>query len=252
MIKLLLLLMLCSGSMLYGQSGFHEALLKQVNQMPRGGGYSVKKVAFDGISKAVTIDEQGLTVLTERATPSFCSSATYLVFMKTVMEYRAKGLLKLSEAEQRALCFKDEPDGEGFWGKWNSNGPGVAKLIKDLRLGRNFESYDSARAGDFMKIFWTNDIGLKERGHLVVYLGQRVDAQGEAMVSFWSSNQPDGYGVKEVPKDTIKWVIFSRVEKIKNLGKVDNLPHEDVFLKSMLTKEFTRGEVRKACAVAPL
>ncbi|MGJ8678427.1 MAG: hypothetical protein ACSHX0_12995 [Akkermansiaceae bacterium] len=247
-----ILLMLCSAPLLFGQSSFNEALLMQMNQMPRGGGYSVKKMAFDGIFKAVSSTEKDLVVRPELATPSICSSATYLVFMKTVMEYRARGLLKLNEAELRALCFKDEPDGEGFWGKWNSNGPGVAKLVDDLKLGRNFESYESARAGDFMKIFWTDEIGRKERGHLVIYLGQRVDAKGTAMVRFWSSNKPNGYGVKEVTKDSIKWAIFSRVEKIKNLRKVDSLPHEDVFLKSMLIKDFTRDEVRKACDVNPM
>ncbi|MGJ8678437.1 MAG: hypothetical protein ACSHX0_13045 [Akkermansiaceae bacterium] len=244
-----IVLTLLYAATVFGQGDFNKALLAQIGQMPVGGGYSVKKDAFDGIFEAVFIKDGDLLLRPELATPSFCSSATYLVFMKTVMECREKGLLKLSDAELRALCFKDEPDGEGFWGKWNSNGPGVAKLVDDLKLGRNFESYESARAGDFMKIFWTDEIGRKERGHLVIYLGQRVDAKGTAMVRFWSSNKPNGYGVKEVTKDSIKWAIFSRVEKIKNLRKVDSLPHEDVFLKSMLIKDFTRDEVRKICDV---
>ncbi|MGB0775453.1 MAG: hypothetical protein ACPGUY_06375, partial [Akkermansiaceae bacterium] len=109
--------------------------------------------------------------------------------------------------------------------------------------GVNFESYADAIPGDFMKIFWSNEIGKKEFGHLVVYLGTE-QKKGETWVKFWSSNQPGGYGVKSVPQQKIKWAIFSRLTNLKNISRISKLPTKDVFLASMLTDSYTREKVR--------
>ena len=165
-----------------------------------------------------------------------------------VQEAIETGMLELNSSEVQALMMRGQGDGIGVWGRWNANGPGAAKLIKDLGMGINFESYEKAQAGDFMKIFWTDQIGKYEHGHLVVYLGT-YQHHGEEYVKFWSSNQPSGYGVKSVPKRAIKWAVFTRITKIANIKKVDSLSHEDTFLSGMLRRGYSRVTVRSRCAV---
>ena len=75
---------------------------------------------------------------------------------------------------------------------WAAGFPKPANMIKDaafaeLHLGRNFSDYSEARPGDFMKIFWTEEIGQREHGHSVVYLGT-YSTGGQDLVRFWSSN----------------------------------------------------------------
>ena len=73
-----------------------------------------------------------------------------------------------------------------------------------LGAGINFEDWRKARPGDFMKIFWTDRIGRRESGHLTVLV-----KDGGDQVTFWSSNIPDGYGARTVPKSRIRRVIFT-------------------------------------------
>lgn len=247
LIKILLLLSLIGS--LYAEINFNAQLVRQVSKMPLSGGYSVQREAFEGIYKAINLQGEDLQLEVAKACPSFCSSATYLVFLKTLKYNVTQSKLKLSPQDIRCLCFNDEEDGVGFWGRWNANGPGVAKLVADLDLGINFESYQKAQAGDFVKIFWTDEIGKKERGHLVVFLGMVKDNEGESYVKFWSSNMPDGYGTKLVSVKKIKWAIFSRITKLENLKNIKHLPVKDLFLMEMLKRSFSRNEVRKKCAI---
>lgn len=234
---LLSLLLLCT---LACADSYNQQILTNLqSKFPAGGGYSVKETAFQALDKSMRLEGSRLQVHPQLATPSFCSSATYLVFLDTI-----KGLdLKPTVLEQ--LLYHEEQDGEGIWGRWNANGPGVAKLFHDLKIGENFESYEQARSGDFMKIFWTEHIGKKEFGHLVVYLSHTADT-----VTFWSSNQPNGYGTKTVPRDKVNWALFSRLTKPKNLKYIPKLPNSDPFLVNMLKQEFTKDQVRAACGVS--
>src|SRR5690606_37168739 len=115
----------------------------------------------------------------------------------------------------------------------NANGPGAARLFHELGLGRNFDRYEEARPGEFMKIFWTTEVGSRERGHLVVYLGRRT-VNGEERVRFWSSNQPGGYGEKEVPRARIAHALFSRLENPQAFAAAPSLPKTDPYLASLL------------------
>ena len=228
---------------------FNARILREIDSMPSGGGYSIKEDAFNGLAEAVSMDDGKLIVSPYKAKTSFCSSATYLVFLKAVTTLQNEGRINLSERVLSTLQFKDEEDGFGFWGRWNSNGPGVAKLATDLNLGVNFQSYDIAEAGDFMKIFWTDEIGRKEHGHLVIYLGRRTDADGTEYIKFWSSNKPNGYGAKEVSRDKIKWAIFTRIPRVANLKNLPKLSKSDKFLVDMLKKRFTKNEVIEICKI---
>ncbi len=65
--------------------------------------------------------------------------------------------------------------------------PGPPGFFHEADLGRNFTSFDEARPGDFMKVWWNDEIGARESGHSVVYLGTAMHPDGE-YVAYWSSN----------------------------------------------------------------
>jgi hypothetical protein len=226
----------------------NQEVITAINKMPSGGGYSTRAVAHNSLARSIRVDGSGLNLQPKVARPSYCSGATYLVLLEMVKAAEARGEFRLSQQEALALRMTGQADGVNAWGRWNANGPGAAKIIHDLKIGYNFESYAKARPGDFMKIFWNDEIGKYERGHLVVYLGS-YRHNGVDYVRFWSSNQPKGYGMKSVPKDTIKWAIFSRITNLKNIKRVDALSEKDQFLADMLKRKFSRAEVRRKCEI---
>ena len=180
--------------------------------------------------------------------PSFCSGATYLVFIKTIEALRDRGQLQLDFATLNQLIIRDQHDGEGIWGRWNANGPGTARLFHELGLGRNFDSFAEAQPGDFMKIFWSKEVGRSESGHSVIFLGTENRA-GVEYVRFWSSNMPAGYGEKEVPRTKIACAIFSRLQTPGNLSRIHSAPETDSYLASLLTKRSSFAEATKMCGI---
>lgn len=230
----------------------NAVILKVIGEMPKGGGYSVEnkaKRSLDALRGAVKAEAGKIVVNPETAQPSFCSSATYIVLLRAVDRIRQEEKFAVSAKAAALLNVREEqPDGEGVWGRWNANGPGAAKLMHDTGMGRNFDDWKLARRGDFMKIFWTEEVGQKEHGHLVVYLGTRRKG-GQEMVRFWSSNKPGGYGEKEVPREKIRWAIFSRLEHPERINAVTRLSGTDRFLSDMLTKRFSREQVLRKLGV---
>ena len=223
-------------------------VLEAVRSMPSGGQYATNGVAKMKLIEAVTANERGLFLKPSAAQPSFCSGATYLVLLRTLELVAKRGQLGLDAGTLTALAVKGERDGEGIWGRWNANGPGTARLFHELGLGRNFTDYSEARPGDFMKIFWTQEIGKAERGHSVIYLGTET-VGGKEHVKFWSSNKPGGYGVKSVPKTEVSRAIFSRLEKPAAIAKVRALPALDQFLAGLLTRRSSMKEVERLCGL---
>ena len=227
----------------------NQYVLWAVNQMPNGGGYLASKKAILSLQKGVALSDQGIEIKPKVASPSFCSGATYFVFLKVVDKLIENGSLNLTGKQRWEFLKIDEvPDGHGVWGRWNANGPGTAMLFTELKCGKNFTSYDHALPGDFMKIWWTEEIGGKERGHLVVYLGA-IMKNGKKHIRFWSSNIPGGYGEKVVPRTDIKHVLFSRFENHRQLAKAGSLPENNRFLEDMLRKSFAWKQVAKECRV---
>jgi len=222
---------------------YNALILQTVREMPRGGGYTTSDRAEIALRSSVSGIGGKLRIQPEAAKPSYCSGATYLALLKTVEKLEDMGRLEVSEKAIKALLVFDQPDGLDTWGKWNANGPGAAKVMHDTGMGHNFESWDAALPGDFLKIFWNNEIGRKEFGHLVVYLGT-FRKGGKLHVKFWSSNEPHGFGVKSVPREKIQWAIFSRLERPERINRVGALPREDRWLAAMLRESFTRNQVR--------
>jgi hypothetical protein len=239
---LLLLTAVCASAV--AKPSLNELVLEQIKAMPRGGNYSASHLATLRLADAAHFEQGKFFVMPDAASPSYCSGATYLVFLKVLEKLRNEGGLKLDDSVLEKLVIRGQPDGFGIWGRWNANGPGTARLFHELQLGSNFVDFDSAKPGDFMKIFWTHEIGAAEHGHSVIFLGS--DGPG-GDVRFWSSNIPAGYGEKSVPRTKIAFAIFSRLEVPENLANAGKLPNSDKYLAGLTAKRSSVAEAKKQC-----
>jgi len=229
-------------------SDFNEVILGQARGMPAGGGYATTTGAHEALSSAARFEPSGLRIKAESAMPSYCSGATYLVFLKSLGELQRRGLLRLDRATWSALLPAKVADGVGVWGRWNANGPGTPRLFHELGLGRNFSDISKAKPGDFLKIFWTDEVGRDERGHSVVFLGLEV-RDGTEHVRYWSSNKPGGYGEKSVARSKIARTIFSRLESPDRIAAVATLPDRDPYLAGLLTKRSSFAEAARMSGI---
>lgn len=222
------------------------------NKMPIGGGYSATPETVNHLAGNVVrwdTATQTLCVSPQNARPSFCSAACYLVLLQALQKWEQHTGYKLpAGAWQQFNVTENQADGHGVWGRANANGPGFAILVADVGAGVNFTDIALARPGDFLKIFWTPEIGRKERGHLVVYLGTEKK-NGNIYLRYWSANMPDGYGTKSVPLNSIKHMIFTRITAPQNFANVTQLPQEDPILAAMLTRDFSFAQVIKMCRI---
>jgi hypothetical protein len=231
-----------------GAANFNDLILEQIHKMPSGGKYSTSHFATIRLQSAAHFESGKFFVIPTKPYVSFCSGATYLVFIKAIEELRNRKQLQLDFATLNELIIRDQHDGEGVWGRWNANGPGTARLFYELGLGRNFTDFAQAQPGDFMKIFWNNNVGSREHGHSVIFLGTSQHSDGE-YVRFWSSNVGMGYGEKEVPRAKIANAIFSRLETPSNLTRIHDAPSIDSYLASLLRKKSNFAEASKKCGI---
>ena len=229
-------------------ASYNAMILDQMRKMPSGGKYSVSHFAKIKLQSSAHFESGKFFVAPTKPYVSFCSGATYLVFIKTIEELRDRGQLQLDFATLNQLIIRDQRDGEGVWGRWNANGPGTARLFHELGIGRNFTDFSQAQPGDFMKIFWNTNVGRRESGHSVIFLGTTQHHDGE-YVRYWSSNIGMGYGEKEVPRKKIANAIFSRLETPGNLTRIRNIPTVDAYLASLLRKKSNFTEARQKCGI---
>jgi hypothetical protein len=231
-------------------ASLNRMVLRAVQSMPTGGGYSTNGTGRL-LASAIQIDADrgSLNLDAEVAKPSFCSGATYLVLLNVLEQALKANAVALPPTSLASLKVAGQSDGEGIWGRWNANGPGTAKLFHDLQIGVNFTGLEHAVPGDFLKIFWTDEIGSRERGHSVIFMGTGVAATGEKTVRFWSSNQGEGYGEKAVPLSKAKRMLFSRLTNVRALENISSLPAKDQYLAAMLKRPSTPTEMHKVCGV---
>ncbi len=229
---------------------YNPLILQAIRTMPQAGGYSANHAATQRLGGAVSLDKvNGFTVTAAQAQPSYCSGATYLVFLKTIDALARHGSVPANDRTFGALLINGQRDGEGVWGRWNANGPGTARLFHELGLGRNFSDFADARPGDFMKIFWSDAVGRREHGHSVIYLGTET-VNGVASVRFWSSNVGSGYSEKVVPRARISAAVFSRLTTPQNIEHApDFAPRVDPYLAGLLTRDSNLAEVRRECGM---
>ena len=227
-----------------GAASWYQALRTGLSQFRNGGGYETSREAMQALAeKACRWDPRTRrpVFLLRNATPSFCSSACYLLLLKSLQIWdSAQPRPVISERAWLALIPRfGQHDGEGPWGWANANGPGLAVLVHRLGAGINFEDWRKARPGDFMKIFWTDRIGRRESGHLTVLV-----KDGGDQVTFWSSNIPDGYGARTVPKSRIRRVIFTRITRPERFNLAPSVGSHP-WLSSLLRQEVGMKEVRR-------
>lgn len=227
---------------------FNATILQAVAGMPLGGGYSAGRGATRALRDAVTTTGGDLEVNPSRAVPSYCSGATYLVFLKALSILQKEHRLELTPGEVNALRPSAQPDGTGIWGRWNANGPGTARLFHELGLGPSFSSLSAAVPGDFLKVFWNDFIGAQEHGHSVIFLG-RETLGGMPAISFWSSNMPGGFGKKTVPLSRIHRMLFSRLADPANLSRIPFLRDSDAYLASLERLGSSGEEMARQCGL---
>jgi hypothetical protein len=227
---------------------YNGLILEQIKQMPQGGRYSVSRFAKIRLQSSAHFESGKFFILPSAASPSFCSGATYLVFIRTIEALRVRGELHLDYATLEQLIIRDQRDGEGIWGRWNANGPGTARLFRELGLGQNFDNFDQAKPGDFMKIFWSRQVGKSEHGHSTIFLGTE-NRLGVQYVRYWSSNIPSGYGEKSVPRSKIAYAIFSRLQTPANLARINTAPSVDSYLASLLRARSSIAEAGTKCGL---
>jgi hypothetical protein len=227
---------------------YNQLIVDQVHSMPKGGQYSASRAATLRLQRAAHYESGIFTILPNSASPGYCSGATYLVFIKTIEALRARDALRLDIPTLQSLVIRDQRDGEGIWGRWNANGPGTARLFHELDLGQNFDDFANAQPGDFMKIFWSPEVGKAEHGHSVIYLGMEKK-DGIEQVKFWSSNMPNGYGEKMVPRSKIIYAVFSRLHSPENLTRISRVRALDPYLARLLSTRSSRSEVRDQCGM---
>ncbi len=226
----------------------NSLILEVIKTMPTGGGYGI---SMDRLTAAISIDvkRKDITIKPEKASPTFCSAATYLVLLRAVGVLLEENRLNLPNEAIAALAVARQPDGVGVWGRWNANGPGTAKLFQDLGIGINFVGFEQAQPGDFLKLWWTDEIGSKEHGHSVIYLGLADGDKGEKLVRFWSANQGLGYSEKALPMSKIGRALFSRLENPSLLSAAPTLAKKDNYLADMLKRPSTEKEMFTVCGV---
>lgn len=234
------------------QEQYNQWVIDAINKMPTAGGYeltatSVKKMRDAFSWKLDGSDQLDLNAM--KATPSYCTTATYMVFYKVLERYWATTGRRPSRALLERLKPNLERDGLRTWGRWNSNGPGTAKFFTDAALGENFDQIEKAKPGDFLKIFWNAEVGKNERGHSVIYMGKQL-LNGVEMIRYWGSNtSTQGFGFKVIPKSDAERLLFSRLTQIQNFENVALTPEEDKFLASMLSVVSSWSEVRRVSEI---
>ncbi len=234
-----------------GGVDYNKMILDIIKDMPKGGGYTLS----DGELKLPTITSNAVgdgkwEMHVFEGHPSHCTSATYTIFAQLAATMQNGGQINLTPAELESLAIqhtmpdgKRRVDGQGPFQIFNSNGAGAAALIKHTGTGISFrdDKFVYARPGDFLKLFWNENVGASERGHQVVFLDHRTVA-GREMVCFWGSQRQrhdkqreggsgplyfpmvdgdevvDGYGKVCRPRTDIKAMVFSRVTCMEHLG----------------------------------
>ncbi|MBL7666274.1 MAG: hypothetical protein JNM93_14150 [Bacteriovoracaceae bacterium] len=230
-------------------------IFESMKEIPLEGGYELtlrpaqklRDAFYFGINS--TNQPWQLNIRIDTAKPSYCTTATYLVFYKTLQKFWKWNEETPSLTTLLKLKPEAEDDGIGLWGRWNSNGPGTSKFFHDAKIGINFDDIKQARAGDFLKIFWNEHVGKYERGHSVIFLGLEV-VDGKEMIRYWSSNKGTrGYGEQVIPRTDAIRTLFSRLTFPQDIKNIEELTQTDEYLKSMLTTVSNWDEVRKLTGI---
>ena len=228
---------------------YNAMILDIIKGLPSGGGYS-----RGGSFQLPTITAHNIgggrwEMRVYDGFPSHCTSATYALLTRLIAVLQDSGRIALDGEHIESLSPKNRMpdgttlvDGQGAFQIFNANGAGTAALLKHTGTGMSFrdDKLAYARPGDFLKMFWNDNVGASEKGHQVVYLGHKT-VGGRDMLCFWGSQRQnkkkrpggtealyfpatedgkveDGYGEACRPRSDVKAMIFSRVTCMEHLA----------------------------------
>lgn len=212
-----------------GDADFNGYVLQAIDKVqataPGGGGYFANNKADppeSPIGYALKLFGQALFAPFKRTT-SFCTGASYSVFIETLNLIDAAEPLPVLDAAHADAMRMQEPDGSRrkdgvrFWGHWNGNSPGISTaMTRYSDVGVVIPDWKRARPGDFMDIDWKDG-----RAHTVVFLGWYVN-KGQKSMLIWSSQESsDGLGDYMVPIERIAKVEIVRLDQPEALPKFD-------------------------------
>src|SRR5207245_2569356 len=123
-----LIIALCAAAITQGApaADINSLILEQMGKMPSGGKYSVSHVAKIKLQSAAHFESGKFFVIPTAPYPSFCSGATYIVFIKTIEALPDSGQLKLD------FATLNQTDGEyvRFWSSNIPNGYGEKEVSR--------------------------------------------------------------------------------------------------------------------------
>jgi hypothetical protein len=213
---------------------FNKAILAAARSMPQGLGYDMKNDVdrIDDMKKAVTMKNGKLSVEPEKAGKTFCTEGSYMCVMKAYADSKIP-LAPQTVQDILPQSKKQMPDGVGFWGRWNADGPGPGYVVKELQLGSNFSDLSRAHPGDIMTIEWAKNGDT----HSTIFDSIRMCGK-EKNVCFWASssynddatpldgrasgNNP-GFSLRCNPISMTKRFYFSRITHPENINNVDQV-----------------------------
>ena len=228
---------------------YNAMILDIIKGLPSGGGYSRGSSFQLPTITAHNIGGRHWEMRVYDGFPSHCTSATYAVLTRLIAVLQDSGRIALDGEQIATLSAKNRMpdgttlvDGQGAFQIFNANGAGTAALLKHTGTGMSFrdDKLAYARPGDFLKMFWNENVGASEQGHQVVYLGHKTVGSRD-MLCFWGSQRQnkkkrpggtealyfpaadggkveDGYGEACRPRSDIKAMIFSRVTCMEHLA----------------------------------
>jgi hypothetical protein len=222
---------------------YNKMVLDAARSMPRRKGYDATNDVdvIENLKSSITIKNDKIHVDADKAGVSFCTSGTYMAFLKVVEK---SGTALSTEATKALLVSskKDQPDGVGVWGRWNADGPGPQYLFQELKLGTNFSDVNQAHPGDFMTIDWQAG-----NSHSTIFDSIET-CNGEKAICFWASSyyndsiepgdgkpakgeKPDpstqGWDLRCSPASQIKNFYFGRLTSLSNLNDVSRVMGKD-------------------------
>ncbi len=206
--------------------------------------YSTSRAAHDALRSCFGFTRtHQLYYFPERLHPSYCSGAVHAAVLAALIDWsRARpDVITLRENDWKNLVPRSVDDGERVWGWANSNGPGYAVLVHELGAGYSFTNWSQARPLDIVKLWWTDEIGGRERGHLAILLKVREDD-----ILIWGSHERDASGragiyVKSVAKEKIRRALFTRITKPEAFEEASSIGYHE-WLNSLLRTRVTWEE----------
>ena len=228
---------------------YNAMILDIIKGLPSGGGYSRGNSFQLPTITAHNIGGGRWEMRVYDGFPSHCTSATYAVLARLIAVLQDNGRIALDGEQIASLSAKNRMpdgttlvDGQGPFQIFNANGAGTAALLKHTGTGMSFhdDKLAYARPGDFLKMFWNDNVGASEQGHQVIYLGHKTVGSRD-MLCFWGSQRQnkkkrpggtealyfpaadgakveDGYGEACRPRSDVKAMIFSRVTCMEHLA----------------------------------